>query len=272
MSDNGSNGEKLSDNGSNVSIEEIGSEEIEEIGQIKDNTDVEADASEDKTESGKNESSMSPEPKADGNSVVDKDVTSPGEKQTATEQATDKPASAQTEPTADSLVTAGVEEPAAAPPPAPPAPAAVTPAPAQAVEVIEEIPRPAPANPPVQKRSRQELVKRTEEDEDEDEDDDDIDETLTERLIGLTEMFPDCVRNGSVAAVSGSWAASKSVYALTRSIAWIFFSTASVLFMPVIIETERMSIMDQQKQQKTQMLLGPGVASSGAPSLGPPPI
>jgi len=280
MSDNGSNGEKLSDNGSNVSIEEIGPEEIEEIGQIKDNTDVEADASEEKTESSKNESSISPEPKVDGgDSSEDKDVTSsPSQQQTATEPAaTDKPA-VQTEPAADSPTTAAAQEPAAAslasaPVPAVAAAAApVEPAAAQVVEVIEEIPRPAPANPPVQKQSHQELVKRSDEDEDEDEDDDDIDETLTERLIGLTEMFPDCVRNGSVAAVSGSWAASKSVYALTRSIAWIFFSTASVLFMPVIIETERMSIMDQQKQQKTQMLLGPGVASSGAPSLGPPPI
>ena len=43
-------------------------------------------------------------------------------------------------------------------------------------------------------------------------------------------------------------------------------------YFKVMIETERLSIMDQQKQQKTQMLLGPGVASSGAPSLGPPPI
>lgn len=44
------------------------------------------------------------------------------------------------------------------------------------------------------------------------------------------------------------------------------------LLLQVMIETERLSILDQQKQQKTQMLLGPGVASSGAPSLGPPPI
>ena len=45
-----------------------------------------------------------------------------------------------------------------------------------------------------------------------------------------------------------------------------------IFCLKVMIETERLSIMDQQKQQKTQMLLGPGVASSGAPSLGPPPI
>ena len=33
------------------------------------------------------------------------------------------------------------------------------------------------------------------------EDDDDIDETLAERLLGLTEMFPDFVTNGTVSIV-----------------------------------------------------------------------
>lgn len=37
-----------------------------------------------------------------------------------------------------------------------------------------------------------------EDDDDDDEDDDDIeDETIMERLVGLTEMFPDSVRNGA---------------------------------------------------------------------------
>ena len=37
-------------------------------------------------------------------------------------------------------------------------------------------------------------------DEDE-EDEEDIDETLMERLVGLTEMFPDFVTNGTVSLV-----------------------------------------------------------------------
>ena len=40
----------------------------------------------------------------------------------------------------------------------------------------------------------------------------------------------------------------------------------------IMIETERLAFQDQQKQQKTQMLLGPGVAAGGGPALGPPPI
>jgi len=225
MSDNGSNAEKMSENGSNGSIEEILPEEIE-----LQNGDIE----------------LSPEASTPAVAVV------------AEPEVVDEPVAVVTQ-----------AEPSAAAQPAVDAPAAAEPA--QAVEVIEEIPRPAQVEPPVQKQQKQEIVARLEDEEEED-DDDDIDETLTERLIGLTEMFPECVRSGSASLVSGSWAATKSAYGLSRSIAWIFFSTASILFMPVIIETERMSIMDQQKQQKTQMLLGPGVASSGAPSLGPPPI
>jgi len=225
MSDNGSNAEKLSENGSNGSIEEILPEEI----QLQ-NGDLE----------------LSTEASTPAVAVV-----------------------AKPEVVNEPVAEVAQAEPSAAAQPAVDAPAVAEPA--QAVEVIEEIPRPAQVEPPVQKQQKQEIVARLEDEEDED-DDDDIDETLTERLIGLTEMFPECVRNGSASLVMGSWAATKSAYGLSRSIAWIFFSSASILFMPVIIETERMSIMDQQKQQKTQMLLGPGVASSGAPSLGPPPI
>ena len=107
---------------------------------------------------------------------------------------------------------------------------------------------------------------------DEEDDDDDIDETLVERLVGLTKMFPESIRSGTVSLFKSSWSATQYFYGFSRSAGWIFFSTASILFMPVMIQTERLSIMDQQMQQKTQMLLGPGVASSGAPSLGPPPI
>ena len=72
-----------------------------------------------------------------------------------------------------------------------------------------------------------------------------------------------------------------------KSAAWVVFSTATILFMPVMIETERLQLQDAQKAQKNQILLGPGsllililkcqvlltgVAQSGGPSLGPPPI
>ena len=93
---------------------------------------------------------------------------------------------------------------------------------------------------------------------DEEEDDDDLDETIAERLLGLTEMFPDFVRNGTVGMVNGSWGFAKSCYAMSRTVSWIAFSSAALLFMPIMIETERLQLQDQQKAQKSQMLLGPG--------------
>jgi len=226
----------MSENGSNASIEEIGPEEIEGIGS---------------------------EEKA----------------QATTENAPSAAAAATPENDDPPLENLEAPPAAAAPDNAPASEAA----PAAAVvpevepigEVVEEIARPPQPDPPVQSRQVGviNLTNPGDDDEDDDEeDDDDIDETLTERLIGLTEMFPDSLRSGSVALVKGSWSLTKSAYGMSRSIAWVVCSSAAILFMPIMIETERLSIMDQQKQQKTQMLLGPGVASSGPPSLGPPPI
>ena len=93
---------------------------------------------------------------------------------------------------------------------------------------------------------------------DEEEDDDELDETIAERLLGLTEMFPDFVRSGTVGLVNGSWGFAKSCYGLSRTVSWIAFSSAALLFMPIMIETERLQLQDQQKAQKSQMLLGPG--------------
>jgi import receptor subunit TOM22 len=110
------------------------------------------------------------------------------------------------------------------------------------------------------------------EEEDDEEDDDDIDETLAERLVGLTEMFPQFLRTGSVSLVKGSWSFSQASFSFVKAATWVVFSTATIMFMPIMIETERLQLQDQQKAQKNQILLGPGMAQSGGPSLGPPPI
>jgi len=111
-----------------------------------------------------------------------------------------------------------------------------------------------------------------EEDDDDDDEDDDIDETLVERLVGLTEMLPQFITSGSVSLAKGSWALSLASFGLAKAATWVIFSTATIMFMPVMIETERLQLQDQQKAQKNQILLGPGTAQSGGPSLGPPPI
>jgi len=146
------------------------------------------------------------------------------------------------------------------------APAVAAPEPAPAA------PAPRPQVVAVRPTVTAERPAATLEEVDDEEDDDDIDETLAERLVGLTEMFPDFVRNGSVSLVKGSWSLTQSCYSLARAASWVVFSSATILFMPVMIESERLQLQDQQKAQKNQILLGPGAAVSGGPSLGPPPI
>jgi len=170
------------------------------------------------------------------------------------------------------------------------APTAVAPEPTPAVAAFETpapVPAAAPAAAPAQAAApapqpqvvsvrptvtAERPAATLEEVDDEEEDDDDIDETLAERLVGLTEMFPDFVRTGSVSLVKSSWSLTQSCYSLGRAASWVIFSSATLLFMPIMIESERLQMQDQMKAQKNQILLGPGAAVSGGPSLGPPPI
>jgi len=198
-------------------------------------------------------------------------------------------ASSEPEPAVEVTNKVEASEPAVVPEPAAlstPAPSATSdaapvpdvapiPAPAAAPSQERVAPAPAPAPQPVSVRpavTADRPAATLEEVDDDEEDDDDIDETLAERLIGLTEMFPDFVRNGSVSLVKGSWGLAQSCYSLTRAASWVVFSSATILFMPVMIESERLQLQDQQKAQKNQILLGPGAAVSGGPALGPPPI
>lgn len=243
----------MSEHGSNVSIEEIGPEEIE---NITVNEDAEVLIPE-----------VSPVSAPTSTAKVDDDppLENLEPAQPSSSGESDAVASATSGVAPDTLNSDKATENVTEPPPPQAAAAPVE-------EVIEEVPRPPLQNPPQAQSMILSSRPTAVVEDDAEEDDDDIDETITERLIGLTEMFPDFVRNGTVGMVKNSWSASCYLYGFSRSAAWIFFSTASILFLPVMIETERLSIMDQQKQQKTQMLLGPGVASSGSPSLGPPPI
>ena len=101
------------------------------------------------------------------------------------------------------------------------------------------------------------------EEEEEDSDEDYDDETIIERILGLTEMFPESVRLGANALASGSVGGVKWLYSMSRSVSWIIFSSSAILFMPIMIETERMGMEEMQKQQQRQILLGPGAAVSG---------
>lgn len=102
-----------------------------------------------------------------------------------------------------------------------------------------------------------------EEEEDEEDDDDFEDETLLERLIGLSEMFPEGLISTLGATVKGTASSVKWLYGASRSITWVVCSSAAIMFLPIMIETERMGIEEAQKMQQRQILLGPGAAMSG---------
>ncbi|XP_072949408.1 mitochondrial import receptor subunit TOM22 homolog isoform X2 [Epargyreus clarus] len=102
--------------------------------------------------------------------------------------------------------------------------------------------------------------------------DDEPDESLSERLWGLTEMFPEFVRNGTYTVTTKTWSGVKTLYGLSRSVLWIAASSSVILFAPVIFEVERAQVEEMQKSQQKQVLLGTNAAMSGPmPNLPPMP-
>uniref|UniRef100_A0A2R9A859 Uncharacterized protein n=1 Tax=Pan paniscus TaxID=9597 RepID=A0A2R9A859_PANPA len=86
-------------------------------------------------------------------------------------------------------------------------------------------------------------VEKTKEELDED-DEEKLDETWSERLWGLMEMFPKRVR-------------------FPRAAVWIGTTSFMILVLPVVFETEKMQIEQQQQLQQQQILLGPNTGLSG---------
>jgi len=124
-----------------------------------------------------------------------------------------------------------------------------------AKEIIEEIPR----EPEVSAS-----VVEDDDEEDEDDDDDDFDdETILERLMALTEMFPESLTNAAGVSASGVVSGLKWAYSASKVVTWVVCTSASIMFLPIMIETERLGIEEAQKQQQRQILLGPGAAMSG---------
>ncbi|XP_060794913.1 mitochondrial import receptor subunit TOM22 homolog [Neoarius graeffei] len=101
-------------------------------------------------------------------------------------------------------------------------------------------------------------------------DDDDLDETLAERLWGLTEMFPDTLRSAAEVSAQCSLSVAKKVYSFSRTALWIGATSFMILVLPVVFETERLQLEQQQLQQQRQILLGPNAGISGViPGMAP---
>lgn len=112
---------------------------------------------------------------------------------------------------------------------------------------------------------------RPPEDEIDDDEDEDLDETLLERLWGLTEMFPDTVRSAAEVSAQCSVSLAKKFYSFSRSALWVGTTSFMILVLPVVFETERLQLEQQQLQQQRQILLGPNTGMSGGmPGMMPP--
>lgn len=163
--------------------------------------------------------------------------------------------------TLEELPQEEVPKPAAtAPPPTQPAAAASAPA---AAPTATRPTAPPPTSSSSASGGQQQAIKSKEDDFD-----DEPDETLSERLWGLTEMFPEGVRNFSGALASLSAASVKTLYSFTCSASWIFFTSSMILFAPVVFEVERAQMEEMQRSQQKQVLLGPGSAVGGGAGPG----
>uniref|UniRef100_A0A7N5P4C2 Mitochondrial import receptor subunit TOM22 homolog n=1 Tax=Ailuropoda melanoleuca TaxID=9646 RepID=A0A7N5P4C2_AILME len=95
------------------------------------------------------------------------------------------------------------------------------------------------------------------------EDDEELDETLSERLWGLTEMFPERVRSAAGATFDLSLFVAQKMYRFSRAALWIGTTSFMILVLPVVFETEKLQMEQQQQLQQRQVSPVPGPLASG---------
>lgn len=81
------------------------------------------------------------------------------------------------------------------------------------------------------------------------------DETFSERLWGLTEMFPESVQTACEVATDFSISSTKALYKFSCNASWIFFTSSMILFAPVLFETERAQMAELELSQKQRVSL-----------------
>ncbi|XP_012384503.1 mitochondrial import receptor subunit TOM22 homolog [Dasypus novemcinctus] len=83
----------------------------------------------------------------------------------------------------------------------------------------------------------------------EEDDDKEFDETLSERLWGLTEMLPERVRSVTGATFDLSSSVAQKMYRFSRAALWIGTTSFMILVLPVVFETEKLQMEQQQQLQ-----------------------
>ncbi|KRZ77848.1 UNC93-like protein MFSD11 [Trichinella papuae] len=90
----------------------------------------------------------------------------------------------------------------------------------------------------------------------------DVEETVAERLIGLTEMLPESVQKAIFTICSTASELGQKLFVFTRSAMWIAASSAMILILPVMFEKDRADFQQMHLQQQSQILFGPGAAAA----------
>lgn len=66
-------------------------------------------------------------------------------------------------------------------------------------------------------------------------------------------MFPESVRDASYNVACATQSSVMGLYGFSRSAFWIIFSSSLILFAPVVVEVERVSIEESQRNQQKQV-------------------
>ncbi|XP_036162091.1 mitochondrial import receptor subunit TOM22 homolog [Myotis myotis] len=103
----------------------------------------------------------------------------------------------------------------------------------------------------------------------EEDDNDEPDETLLERLWGLTELFPERIRSAKPVRAGATFDlplfVAQKMYRFSRAALWIGTTSFIILALPVVFETEKLQMEQQQQLQQPQILGagGPNIGLSG---------
>lgn len=81
------------------------------------------------------------------------------------------------------------------------------------------------------------------------------DESVAERLWGLTEMFPQPLRKVCGALTEFTVNSTKGLYKFTCTASWIFFTSSVILYAPVLFESERAQMEELQRSQQKQVCI-----------------
>lgn len=82
------------------------------------------------------------------------------------------------------------------------------------------------------------------------------DETVMERIVGLTEMFPEKLRGIVGTTARNTTSLIKQAYSTTRTVAWFVCSTAAILVLPLSLEVERYQYEERLKDQEKNIIFG----------------